>query len=271
MHGGHAVQRQEVVHHGEQTLLHLAAVPGVEDDLLTGGDVEDGGGLGVEAQLLEVLHLSLGGVVGDEVGLEVLQLLLSGGDEHILDEVGLPRHLHDEAHGHAGVGVGAAEHVHYVELLVGQLLDGQGLAGVPGLLRGGLVVVFELVGSPPHGVLGVLVHHDEFVLGGTAGVDAGHHVDGAQLGYLPLFKALQGGVHLRLKKLLISGVVYDFFNAGDAVLFQTIGFHRCFSSSRIKYACSALLPGRKGAGQRQRQGSHPPPIPQYNIDLSAFP
>ena len=63
---------------GEHALLHLTAVPGVQDDLLPGGEVEDGGGLGVQAQLLIVLHLGLGGVVGDEVGLEVLQLLLGG-------------------------------------------------------------------------------------------------------------------------------------------------------------------------------------------------
>ena len=39
VHGSHALQRQEVVHHGEHTLLHLAAVPGVDDDLLLAGDV----------------------------------------------------------------------------------------------------------------------------------------------------------------------------------------------------------------------------------------
>src|SRR5699024_11193565 len=78
VHGGNAIQGQVVVHHGEHALLHLAAVPGVQDDLLTGGDVEDGGGLGVQAQLLEVLNLGLGGVVGDKVGLEVSKLFLGG-------------------------------------------------------------------------------------------------------------------------------------------------------------------------------------------------
>ena len=124
VHGGNALQRQVVVHHGEHALLHLAAVPGVDDDLLTGGDVEGDAGLGVQAQLLVVLDLGLGGVVDDEVGLEVLQLLLGRADEHVLDEVCLPCDLHDEADGHAGVVVGAAEGVHDVQLLVGQLLDG---------------------------------------------------------------------------------------------------------------------------------------------------
>ena len=242
MHGGDALQGQVVVHHGEHALLHLAAVPGVEDDLLTGGDVEDGGSLGIQAQLLVVGELGLGGVVGDEIGLEVLQLLLGGGDEHVLDEVGLPRHLHDEAHGHAGVGVGAAEHIHYVQLLVGQLLDGQGLAGRPRLLGGGLVVVLELVGGPPNGILGVLIHDDELVLGGAAGVDAGHHVDRAQLGQLALLEALQSGVHLRLEELLVGGIVDDFLNPGNAVLFQTVGFHKIVPPQKYSVSMQRHLP-----------------------------
>ena len=227
VHGGDALQGQVVVHHGEHALLHLAAVPGVEDDLLTGGDVEDGGSLGIQAQLLVVGELGLGGVVGDEIGLEVLQLLLGGGDEHVLDEVGLPCHFHDEADGHTGVRVGTAEHVHHVELLVGQLLDSQVLADLPRLLGSGLVVVLELVRGPPHGVLGVLVHDDELVLGGAAGVDAGHDVDRTQLSHLALLEALQAGVHLRLEEFLIGGVVDDLLDTGNAILFQSVSFHRC--------------------------------------------
>ena len=45
MHGGDALERLEVVHHREHTLLHLAAVPCVDDHLLLGGQVEDHGGL----------------------------------------------------------------------------------------------------------------------------------------------------------------------------------------------------------------------------------
>src|SRR5699024_9957864 len=70
VHGGNALERQVVVHHAEHALLHLAAVPGVEDDLLAAGDVEDNGSLGVQAQLLVVFDLGLGGVVDHEVGLK---------------------------------------------------------------------------------------------------------------------------------------------------------------------------------------------------------
>ena len=50
VHGSNALQRQIVVHHGEHTLLHLAAVPCVDDDLLAAGDVEGGSCLGVETE-----------------------------------------------------------------------------------------------------------------------------------------------------------------------------------------------------------------------------
>ena len=41
VHSSYALQRKEVVHHREHTLLHLTAVPGVDDDLLLGSNVED--------------------------------------------------------------------------------------------------------------------------------------------------------------------------------------------------------------------------------------
>ena len=92
-------------------------------------------GLGVQAQLLVVLNLGLGGVVDNEVGLKVLQLLSGGLDEHVGDKVCLPGHFHDEADGHAGVLVGAAEGIHDEQALVGQLLLGDVLHGSPGLLE----------------------------------------------------------------------------------------------------------------------------------------
>ena len=225
MHGGHALQGQVVVHHGEHALLHLAAVPGVQDDLLAGSEVEDGSGLGVEAQLLVVGDLGLGSVVGDKVRLEVLQLLSGGLDEHILYEVSLPSHFHDEADGHAGVVVGAAEHVHHEQTLVGQLLLSQLLTLVPGLLRGGLVVVLELVGGPPHGVLGGVVHNNELILGGAAGIDTGHNIDGAQIGDLTLIIPFQTGLGLLLKQSLVGGVVDDLSGTGDPIFAQIDGCH----------------------------------------------
>ncbi len=49
----------EVVHDREHTLLHLTAVPSVEDNLLVGLEVEDSGSLRVESELLVVVNFCL--------------------------------------------------------------------------------------------------------------------------------------------------------------------------------------------------------------------
>ena len=203
-----------------------AAVPGVQNDLLTAGDVEDNGSLRVQAQFLVVLDLGLGSVVDNEIRLEVLQLLLGGADEHVLDKVSLPCHFHDEADSHAGVLVGAAESIHNKQTLVGQLFLSQLLHGLPGFLGSRMVVVLVLVGGPPHSVLGVLVHDDELILGRTAGVDASHDIHSTQLADAALFIAFQAGLGLLLEQSFVGRIVYDFGGAGDAVLGQIDIFHR---------------------------------------------
>ena len=229
VHRGDALERQVVVHHGEHALLHLAAVPGVDDDLLLAGDVEGHDRVRAQAQLGVVLALGKRGVVDHEVGLEGLELLSGGLDEHILDEVGLPCDLHDEADGHAGVLVGAAEGVDHIELLVAQLLDGELLDFLPDVLAHGVVVVLIALGGPPDGVLGGLVHDDIFVFGGTAGEDAGHNVDRVELGEHALLIPGERGIHLSLEQILIRGIVHDFRRAGDAVLGQIKICHKKYS------------------------------------------
>ena len=132
----------------------------------------------------------------------------------------LPGHLHDEADSHAGVLVGTAEGIDNEQALVAQLLLGDVLHGRPGLLGHGVVVVLVLVAGPPNGVLGVLVHDDVLVLGGTAGVNAGHNIDSAQLGDLALLIAGQLGFGLLLEQHLIRGVMHDLGRAGNAILSQ---------------------------------------------------
>ena len=252
VHGSNALQRQEVVHHGEHALLHLAAVPGVDDDLLLAGDVEHNSSLGVQAQLLVVLDLGLGSVVNNEIRLKVLQLLSGGLDEHVGDEVCLPGHFHDETDSHAGVLVCAAESIHNVQALVGQLLLCNLLHGSPGFLRSGVVVVLVLVAGPPNGVLGVLVHHDELVLGGTAGVDAGHNVHSAQLADLAHFVAFQAGLGLFLEQLLVRGVIHDLGRAGNAVLAQIYLCHNTYTSSFVQINSDRATHMPLANGQRGR-------------------
>ena len=220
MHGGDALERQIVVHHAEHALLHLTAVPGVYDDLLAAGDVEDDGRLGIEAELLVVFDLGLGCVVDNEVGLEVLKLFLCRTDEHVRYEVRLPCDLHDEADGHARVFIGTAESVDNVQLFAAQLVYRDLFNGLPCLLSGGVVIVFVFVAGPPYGVLAVFVDNDEFILGGAAGVNAGHDVHSVKLGEHALVKALKAGLHFVFKKLLVRGVADDLRSAGDTVSAQ---------------------------------------------------
>ena len=94
-----------------------------------------------------------------------------------------------------------------------------------------MVVVLVFVAGPPHGVLGVLVHDDELILGGAAGVDTGHNVDGTQLADLTLLVAFQTGLGLLFKQLLIRGVIHDLSRAGDTILAQIYLCHDTYTSS----------------------------------------
>ena len=234
MHRGDALEREVVVHHGEHTLLHLTAVPGVQDDLLTGGDVEGDAGVAAETELLEVLDAGLGGAVHHEIG-------LLGTDEHVGHEMGLPGDLHDEADLHAGVLVRAAETVHDEQALAAELVEGQLLDGLPDLLAHRVVVVRILGRSPPDFAggtdLGGLVIDDVLVFRGTAGVDAGHHVDGAELGHLSLVETFETGFGFLIVKDFVRGVVQNLLHALDAILGQ-IDF--CHNYTGLKFNSSIL-------------------------------
>ncbi len=134
VHRRNSLKRKEIVHHGEEALLHLAAVPGVQDDLLLAGDVEGHGGVGTEAQFLVVVNLGLGGAVDRKIGRLVQFCLRGRTDEHVGHEVCLPGHFHDEADLHAGVFVSAAEAVHYKKALAAELVERQLLEFGPYLL-----------------------------------------------------------------------------------------------------------------------------------------
>ena len=230
VHGSNALQRQVVVHHGEHTLLHLAAVPCVDDGSFALCDVEEDSGLGVEAQLFVVLDFSLGGIEDYEIRLEVLKLFLCRLDEHVLDKVCLPCHFHNEADSHAGVFVGAAECVGDIQLLAGQLFHSDVFAGLPGFLGSNVVVIGILGGGPPHGVFGVLIHDDEFVFRRTAGVDTGHNIDSTQFGLHALVKAFQILLHLFLIQEFERRIVDDLCNASDAILSKIEICHSSFLS-----------------------------------------
>ena len=211
VHSSHAAQREEVVHHGEDALLHLAAVPGAADEGHALGEVEGHEDLAVQTHLLPVGVGGLAGVQHHEVGLEIGQFLLGGADEHVLHEMGLPSHLRHEADLHAGVLVGAAVSVHHIDLLARELFLAEFAEVFPGLVVDGFVVGALLVGVvPPNVVFRVLVHDDVFVFGRAAGEYAGIDREGARLGQVGLLIARQCGVGLMLVQLVVRQVVIDF-------------------------------------------------------------
>ncbi len=218
VHRSDAFERFEVVHHREHTFFHFAAVPGVDDYLFFRGEVEDNGSFGVEAEFFVVFNFSFRGVVDDEVGFEVFELLFGRTDEHVFNEVGLPSNFDDEANFEASSHVSATETVDYVEFFVGELFNGDVFEFVPGFGRNGLVVVFIFVGGPPNGIFAGSVFNDIFVFGGTSGVDTGHHVYGVKFSFLTFFIALEAGASFIFVKLLVRGVVNNLGSTGDTVL-----------------------------------------------------
>ena len=220
VHGSDALQRQIVVHHWEHTLLHLTAIPCVDDYLLAACGVEGYASLWVKTQLLVVSNNSLWSVVNNEVWLEGLKLLSSRTDEHVCYKVSLPSYLNDEAYSHTGVLVGTAETIYYIEVLVWKLVLCNLLNLCPNLLRHWVVVVLIFIRCPPYSVLWVLVHYDVLVLRRTSGVDTSHYVDCAKLGLLTNLETFKSCLCLLLEQLLVRRIVSDYRCTGNAILCQ---------------------------------------------------
>ena len=200
VHSSNTLQWQEVVHHGEHTLLHLTAIPSVNDNLLLGGGVESYAGLRIEAQFLIVSNLSLGSVVNNEIRLEVLQLLCSWLNEHIGYEMSLPSNLNDETNCHTSVVVSTAECIYNEQSLVGQLLLCQILNSCPNVLAHRMVIVLVLIRGPPYSVLRVLVHNDVLILRRTASIDTSLYINSTQLSLFAYLVALETSLSLFLKQ-----------------------------------------------------------------------
>mmetsp|Transcript_17470 Transcript_17470/g.32753 ORF Transcript_17470/g.32753 Transcript_17470/m.32753 type:complete len:393 (-) Transcript_17470:508-1686(-) len=114
------LHRKPVIHQRENALLVLASVPRTEYDGALLLDVEYHGYLRVEAVFFPVL-VDLGtGVDHREVGFESLEVGgRIGTNEHVRDEVLLPRHLVDEADLALTLRIGTAESIEDVTLLLG--------------------------------------------------------------------------------------------------------------------------------------------------------
>ena len=229
MHSSDALERQEVVHHGEHALLHLTAIPGVDDDLLAARQIEDNRRIGMETKLLEVLDFRFGSIVYREVRLEVCQLLFRRFYEHVRNKVSLPSNLNDEAYSHARILVGAAESIDNIELLVGELFLGDFFASFPSLFRRAVVIVMISLRIPPNGVMGGLIIDDEFIFWGTAREDTRLDVYCTELRNLADFKTSQTFFGLFLEQRLIRRVVKNFRRARDSILSKIDVCHFTFN------------------------------------------
>eukprot|EP00968_Pinguiococcus_pyrenoidosus_P005034 scaffold327_cov257-Pinguiococcus_pyrenoidosus.AAC.11 len=214
VHGHDALEREPVVHHGEDALLHLAAVVGPADDRDLLLEVEGHEHVAVQAVLLPVLVADAArvddGVVGGEVGDLVVGLRA---DEHVANEVVLPGHLGDEADVLARGRVGAAEAVEDVHLLrvVVVVVEHLGVELVEDLGSDATVHV-----APPQVALAGRLLHNPLVLGAAARELA--RVDG--------HRAVGGGNgllvgHLLFKKGLVGRVAHHGHLGGEPELIET--------------------------------------------------
>jgi len=128
---GHLVEQD-----GEDTLLHLTGVLGAEDDHLLLGEV-DGHRGGRGHALGEAVGRERAGVVDDIVGVEVLQLLARGADEHVAHEQGMVGTGADDTDADAVSLVPAGVAVDHVDAAAGvEVVDGALAVDSPDLEAG---------------------------------------------------------------------------------------------------------------------------------------
>ncbi len=115
VHREDALAGHQIVHDGEDALLHLAGVLGAEDDRLASLEVEVDAGLR-RHPFGQAIGGELAGVVDDEVRLaEVSEFLGGWADEHRVHEQGVIRPRADDADLQPILGVPAGEGIDAVE------------------------------------------------------------------------------------------------------------------------------------------------------------
>ena len=225
VHGGHALERQKVVHHREEAFLHFPAVPRAADYGSLFVEVKGHVNLAVHAFGLIVWIGGLAGVEHHEVGLEVFQFLFGGADKHVLGKMRLPGHFRYDTDAQTAVGVRAHVTVLDIQFLVRKFLARVVVQLLP-QFGGDSLVVRTLAAflRPPHVLFGSRVAHNVLVFGRTAGKDAGIHRHGAGFGKVATVKAIRTGSGFMLEKLLVRKVVKNFLGAGNTIAFQV--FHQ---------------------------------------------
>ena len=198
VHRQNALQRQAVVHHAEDTLLHLASVLRTHDQGQIVLHIEAHERLRVQALALPVLvHQTLARVDHGELRLEVLQLLHRlGTHEHVRHEVVLPSVLRHKTHALARLRVRSAVAIEHVHLLAVHVLLHIVVHLVEHLLRHGLVRGDR---APPDVALAGLSLHKVFILRRSSGVDSSIHFESSSVrehSFLVLLLVLSNLIYL---------------------------------------------------------------------------
>ena len=110
MHGHHPLGRQEIVHDGEDRLLHLAGIGGAADQDQLLGEVDRDHGLG-HAAMARRIGIEAGQVDDGEFRIKAFQLFGGGADQQLMHEQRVPGIFGDHPHPDAVGEVGAAEQI----------------------------------------------------------------------------------------------------------------------------------------------------------------
>ena len=208
MHRSHTSQRIQIVHDREDTFLHLTAVPSIQDNLFVSLQVENGSSFRVQTQLFVVVYFCFGCVERYEIGFTVVsQFFIGRTDKHVLHEVSLPCNLHDETNFQTSSGVSAAESIHYEQSLSRKFFNGFGFQIGPSCFRARFVVVFIFIGSPPDSIFAGFIHHKEFILRRTTGINTCHYIHSTEFSYLTSFITFQSCFGFFLKQNFVRRIV----------------------------------------------------------------
>ena len=168
VHAHHPLGGQQIVHDGEDRLLHLAGIGGAADqDQLPGKVHRDHGA--ADAAMPGRIGREAGQVNDGEFRVERGQLFRGGADQQVVHEQRVPGIFGHHPHADPVGEVGAAEQI------LGEQLLAFGMGHHVGKERIEMRRAHRLVVVPPDLGFGVGVPDRELVAGGAAGMDARLH------------------------------------------------------------------------------------------------
>ena len=172
VHGQDILERQQVVHHGEDGFLQFSGIHAAADQDYFLIEIQDDEGFRMGMVHSRVrFHAGQGNhreVFLDGAGFISL-------DEQLADEHRLPSHFIDEFHPDLVFGISPGLHILHIDTVGLDVLFAFSVQPVKGFLAAGLIVV------PVHHIMGQRSIHNEFILRRTARMGPGGHPQGASV------------------------------------------------------------------------------------------